>query len=168
MSNTFSLLLPFCGLFSVPSAESRLNCGGFHIQDLPSWKYGLLFACAKIRTRAFILTLQGESYQPESKTQQPPQRRSEFPPRPQAGRQQHKTGRQRQPSRTAPARREWHRPGTPGRTVRWPGRRQNRRRTTPRRRAQPAAPAGRRGPPHQGQEAFQQIGPQGRKLRKRN
>ena len=30
---------------------------------------------------------------------------------------------------------------------------------TPRRRAQPAAPAGRRGPPHQGQEAFQQIGP---------
>lgn len=168
MSNTFSLLLPFCGLFSVPSAESRLNCGVSTFRTCPRGNMAYYSPARKFVHARSFLTLQGESYQPESKTQQPPQRRSEFPPRPQAGRQQHKTGRQRQPSRTAPACREWHRPGTPGRTVRWPGRRQNRRRTTPRRRAQPAAPAGRRGPPHQGQEAFQQIGPQGRKLRKRN
>lgn len=159
MSNTFSLLLPFCGLFSVPSAESRLNCGGFHIQDLPSWKYGLLFACAKIRTRAFILTLQGESYQPESKTQQPPQRRSEFPPRPQAGRQQHKTGRQRQPSRTAPARREWHRPGTPAGQSAGPGGARTGGGPRPGGGPNRPRPAGRRGPPHQGRRHFSKSAP---------
>ncbi|PNC95962.1 hypothetical protein DMI80_07130 [Akkermansia muciniphila] len=59
----------------------------FRIQDLPLQKYGLSFACAGF-AHAFILTLQGESYQPESKIQQPPQRRTKFPPRFQTDRHQ--------------------------------------------------------------------------------
>lgn len=168
MSNTFSLLTPFYSLFPIPSEELRLNGGVFTFRTCPRGNMAYHSPARNICTRAFILTLQGESYQPESKTQQPPQRRSEFPSRLQTGRQQHKTGRQRQPPRTTPVCREWRRPGPPGRTGRWPGRSQNRWRPTPRRRTQPPAPAGRRRTPHQGQKAFQQIGPQGRKLRKRN
>lgn len=162
MSNTFSLLSPF---FPSPPRNRGLIAAFSH-SGLALVEIWPIIRLRKFRTRAFTLTLQGESYQPESKTQQPPQRRPEFPPRRQAGRQQRKTGRHRRPSRTTPACREWLRTSPPGGTIHRTGSSQNGRSPPPRRRPQPSAPARRRRTPHQGQKAFQQIGSQGRKLRK--
>lgn len=167
MSNTFSLLLPFCGLFpSLPQNRGLIAAfphSGLALVEI--WPIIRLRENSYTRVH-FNLTRRILSARIQDPATAPAAVRIPRPgPRP-AGSSTRPAGNasrpgQPRPAGVAPARHA-------GRTVRWPGRRQNRRRTTPRRRAQPAAPAGRRGPPHQGQEAFQQIGPQGRKLRKRN
>ena len=115
----------FTDFFPSPSIELRFNCATSTFRTCPCKNMVYHSLARNLYTRV-LLTLQGESYQPESKIQQPSQRRSEFPSR-------FQTNRHQQPSRTIPAFRQWHRSGTVGRTTRRTGKFQNRGWKPPRR-----------------------------------
>lgn len=167
MSNTFSLLLPFCGLFSVPSAESRLNCGVSTFRTCPRGNMAYYRLRENSYTRVhFNLTRRILSARIQDPATAPAAVRI---PAPAPGRQ---AAAQDRPATPAV-------PDSPGPPGVAPAR--HARPDSPLAREAPeqaedhapeAGPTGRArreaGPTHQGQEAFQQIGPQGRKLRKRN
>ncbi|HBN17579.1 MAG TPA: hypothetical protein DD422_05975 [Akkermansia sp.] len=109
----------FPAFFPSLSIELRFNCATSAFRACSCENMVYHTPARNLHTRVH-LTLQGETYQPESKIQQPSQRRSEFPHR-------FQTDRHRQPSRTIPVFRQWHRSVTTGRTVRRTGKSQNRR-----------------------------------------
>lgn len=141
----------FPAFFPSLSIELRFNCATSAFRACSCENMVYHTPARNLHTRVH-LTLQGETYQPESKIQQPSQRRSEFPHR-------FQTDRHRQPSRTIPVFRQWHRSVTTGRTVRRTGKSQNRRGSRPGGNANRQRPQGGGGRHTKGRKHFSKSEP---------